>query len=138
MRSGAVRQFPDGPPLTTKESEFQVINEKDATPTASDPTIVDLPLLKDSDDQHRELAQGAVREARDQLRRYADETQTAHTLTSDVVLEAECAWYATGLVHESYSNREIREIAQAVIGQVATVLLMVGWTPPKRLTEDES
>ena len=93
------------------------------------------PVLTDNDEQHRELAFGAVAEAHYQLETYANENTDPRTFTSDVVIEAGCAWHDTGLVHEDYTQANVDEIAAAIAGRVATVLLMVGWTPPKRLTE---
>lgn len=93
--------------------------------------------MADTDEQHRHLAQGAVRHARAHLADIANGTATGYTLTTDVVLEAGCAWQGTGLLHNSYSERDIDEIARAIVGRVATVLVMVGWTPPAHLLDNE-
>lgn len=91
------------------------------------------PLLTDNDDKHRQLAQGAVKYAREHLKEHADSDADIYTPSSDITQEAISAWMGVGLVHRSYSQWELEQIANAVIGQVATVLVMVGWQPPARL-----
>jgi hypothetical protein len=98
---------------------------------------LNFPPLTDNDDQHRQLARGAFAEAMAQRETLAEYDEFDLTLpTSDVVNEAIGAWLGTGLVHESYSNRDLREITSAIVGRVATVLALVGWQPPARLIEE--
>jgi hypothetical protein len=52
------------------------------------------------------------------------------TLSTDVLLEAEIAWFNTGLATRAYTSHDVREIVTAVTTTVATVLAMTGWTPP--------
>ncbi|WP_191304344.1 hypothetical protein [Lentzea cavernae] len=92
--------------------------------------------MTDNDDQHRQLARGAFTDAMAQRETLAEYDEFDLTLpTSDVVNEAIGAWLGTGLVHESYSERDLREITSAIVGRVATVLALVGWQPPARLLE---
>lgn len=92
------------------------------------------PPLTADDEQHRELARGAVQHALAVLETLAEYDEYDLTLpTSDVVTEAIAAWVDTGLIHQSYSEHDLREIVQAITGRVATVLVLVGWQPPDRL-----
>lgn len=102
-------------------------------------TQLNVPPLTDNDDQHRQLARGAFTDAMAQLETLAEYDEFDLTLpTSDVVNEAIGAWLGTGLVHQSYSERDLREITSAIVGRVATVLALVGWRPPARLIEGSS
>ncbi|MDX3661277.1 hypothetical protein PV646_28565 [Streptomyces sp. ID05-26A] len=95
------------------------------------------PPLTDNDEVHQELARGAVAHANEVLETLAEYGEFDLTLpTSDVVNEALAAWAGIGLVHQSYSERDQREIVTAIIGRTATVLAIVGWQPPARLLTD--
>jgi hypothetical protein len=94
------------------------------------------PILTDQDELHAQLARGAVREATDALEDHAEGTADIYTPDADVVNEAIAAWVGIGLVPSSFSDFEKRQVAEAMIGATATVLVMVGWTPPDRLLEE--
>lgn len=100
-------------------------------------TQLNFPPLTDNDDKHRQLAQGAVKYAREHLEEHADGDADIYTPTSDITQEAISAWMGVGLVHRSYSQWDLEQITNAIIGQVATVLVMVGWQPPARLLEGD-
>jgi hypothetical protein len=86
----------------------------------------------DNDKQHRALARGAVVEA---ARAVDEDADLNDVLVTDVVEEAGLAWLMTGLLPSSLSQRDMEEICSAIVGRVATVLVMVGWHPPARLLD---
>ena len=89
------------------------------------------------DDQHRELARGAMEHAHRALESdMLDLIIDGEALGADVITEALSAWTETGLMPEALSDRETREVCAAIAGRVATVLVMVGWQPPARLLTD--
>lgn len=94
------------------------------------------PVLTDHDEVHTQLARGAVSAARDALEDHAEGTADIYTPDSDIVNEAIAAWVGVGLVPSTMRDFEKRQIAEAMIGATATVLVMVGWTPPARLLDE--
>jgi hypothetical protein len=97
------------------------------------------PPFTEHDETHRRLAMGAVNAALEQQEFVAElGYYNLNEPTSDVVTEAVGAWLMTGLLHESYSERDQNEIVSAIIGRVATVLVLVGWQPPARLLAPSS
>lgn len=94
-----------------------------------------LEVRTDNDEQHRELARGALRNAERALG--SDATPNEY-LGTDVVEEAGLAWLTTGLLPSALPQREQDEICAAIAGRVATVLVMVGWRPPRRLVPDNA
>lgn len=89
--------------------------------------------LVGEDPTHTDLAVEAVRRARKHLERYVAGTVDVSDPTSDIVHEAMDAWMSTMLVPVDFTQGNMREVAEAIIGRVATVLVMVGWQPPARL-----
>jgi hypothetical protein len=89
----------------------------------------------EEDEQHRELAQGAVELA---ARAMAAGASLNDILVADVVEEGVLAWLSTGLltIEARLSERDSKEIVTAIVGRTATVLVMVGWQPPARLLAD--
>jgi hypothetical protein len=76
------------------------------------------------------LARHAAREAAQHLAALASGQADGDTLSTDVLLEAEIAWFTTGLATDAYTSHDVREIVTAIVSRVATVLVMTGWTPP--------
>lgn len=53
--------------------------------------------------------------------------ENPHDLSPLPLLEAECAWLNTGLLHESYSGADQLEITRAIVSQALASMILDGY-----------